>query len=290
MLKKLSFTIITTVLILAIALFLITIGSTNEPKDTPASNSSEDPVCFKVIGLHTITLKDSSKENEFETFLKEVYHPLTNNNFPGMRFIVVKADRGSKIGEYMLLGIFDSAKRRDYHFPADGKRSEELEKQMDELGVQKIINKLYQYIGSSWISDYHVVEDVDQSPQMVIQGSVSDPACFGLIGLFNVTLKDSSKADEFETFLKEVYNPLGKENFPGMRFIAFKADRGPKIGEYMVLAVFDSAERRDYYYPAEGKKPEEVEKKEEELGVQKIIDKFRGYARLSWVSDFRVIE
>ena len=156
--QKISFTISTTVLSLAIVLFLTTIGSANEPKETPASNSTEDPVCFKVISLHTITLKDSSKENEFETFLKEVYYPLTKNNFPGMRFIAVKADRGPKLGEYMLLAVFDSAERRDYHFPADGKRSEELEKQMEELGAQEIISKLYQYIGSSWYGDYRVVE------------------------------------------------------------------------------------------------------------------------------------
>ncbi len=134
------------------------------------------------------------------------------------------------------------------------------------------------------------MENADESTEMVAEKSPPDPACFGLIGLFNLMLKDSSKAEEFEAFLKDEYNALTKDNFPGMRWLVLKADRGPQLGKYVGLVVFDTANRRDEYWPKLGQRSEAFNKKWDELHVSEFRSKFREFATLSWVSDYQVIQ
>ena len=287
MFKLISYVILVSIITFATISLLI---AQDNAGDSTEIWDSQDPVCFEVISLHTITLKDSSKVEEFEAFVRSEYNALTKENFPGMRWFISKADRGSKLGEYLLFADFDTKERRDEIFTAKGHFTESYQPIWKESVGNEVMSQLRKYAIRKWISDYRVVGDVDESHKMLAQRSVPDPACFGLIGLFNVTLKDSSKAEEFEAFLNDEYNALTKENFPGMRFIVLKADLGQKIGEYISLAVFDSAERRDKYFPGEGHRSEDFDKKWKEIGGPEIMNQFRKYAKFPWVSDYRAIQ
>ena len=49
------------------------------------------------------------------------------------------------------------------------------------------------------------------------------------------TLKQGVEPQEFERFVTEEFNPLMNEFFPGMPVIIMKSDRGPDVGQYIVV-------------------------------------------------------
>jgi hypothetical protein len=112
-----------------------------------------------MIGLGILILKDSSHTQEFEDFVLQVYHPLTENNFPGMRWTVMKCDRGENKGQYLLLGSFESAAKRDHYFPVEGEGlAEEIQKQWMTLGGDTIRDKLLEFADAEWVGDYELVK------------------------------------------------------------------------------------------------------------------------------------
>ena len=140
--------------------FISSFGLWAQESVEKVSEVKQEKLCIPVmVGLGTVTLKDSTKVEEFEEFIEKEYHPFTANNFPGMRWVILKCDRGQTKDDYLLMGIFDSEETRTRYYPTEGGGlSEEKQKVWEDLGGQTIRTKLLKYANTSWMGDYRLVE------------------------------------------------------------------------------------------------------------------------------------
>ena len=95
-----------------------------------------------------------------------------------------------------------------------------------------------------------------------------------LYSLHPLVLRPGVKAEEFETFVKEVwpsYTP-----FPGWKPHILKGDRGDREGKYLVLMEIESVEARNRFYPRPGEPSDELKQfAEAHPESTKILEKFQ---------------
>ena len=131
---------------------LILNGTVVSAQDAQAGGSSASPErgiteAGEVVAIRYLTLKKETDPGVFEQYVAEEYTPAYQKFVPGVRVLILKADRGKNIGRYIHLYIFDSVNTRDLYFPAD--------KPMSEIGVQvfgpveEFYSKLEQYVEGS---------------------------------------------------------------------------------------------------------------------------------------------
>ncbi len=58
-----------------------------------------------------------------------------------MRWIVLKSDRGPKLGEYILFAVLDSKEGRDEYFPGKGQASETFDNKWEEIGGPQVLSQ-----------------------------------------------------------------------------------------------------------------------------------------------------
>jgi hypothetical protein len=140
-------------LVLAMVLTLSTNTLAQEPSEVNRTLGN-----FGVIGIHNLTLKDSTQAAAFEEFVKLEFLPAYNKIFPGEILKVAKADRGKANGQYVLLYLFDSLRSRNRYIPGLGKPSEEANRLWNEAGIQPLDDKFSEYVTDKFIGDYITIE------------------------------------------------------------------------------------------------------------------------------------
>ena len=145
---------------------LILNGTVASAQDAQTGGSSAPPEkgfvdAGEVIAIRHLTLKKKTDPGAFERYVAEEYAPAYQKFVPGVRALVLKADRGKNAGKYLHIYIFDSVNTRDLYFPAG--------KPMSEIGVQvfkpvdELNSKLEQYVkgapgsSSDKFTDYVVI-------------------------------------------------------------------------------------------------------------------------------------
>lgn len=104
------------------------------------STSSEE-----VIAVRPLTLRAGVDEAAFESFARMRYNPGWLGVTPGMTVAIMKADRGTRKGRYVLAFIFDSVTTRDAYFPQEGSEgTEAFQAYIRE--VQDLSDELEQYV------------------------------------------------------------------------------------------------------------------------------------------------
>jgi len=133
--------------------------------------------------------------------------------------------------------------------------------------------------------------DMNESTMIELQSLLTDSLNFEIMGIHSVTLKDSTKAEEFEEFVKNNYGPLSQGSLQGSRSFMLKADRSRKIGDYIFVCFFNTESIRDFYYPEEGKgMSQEGRILYNEIGGGSISSKSREYAVFKWEGFYRLIK
>ena len=101
-----------------------------------------------IFGLHVlkITLKENVTSSEFEKFYKEEYVPAFEKQFPGLKFYLLKGERGENKGKYGQFIYFKSLDERNYWIPELGKMSEKGKEAMSKLQpVQDKLEEMIEY-------------------------------------------------------------------------------------------------------------------------------------------------
>jgi hypothetical protein len=80
----------------------------------------------KVFGMHMIALKPGVKAEDFEKFVTEEMYPLPS--LEGLRFYLLKGDRGDRVGKYLAVFECESVAVRNRYFPSPGEMSEEAQR------------------------------------------------------------------------------------------------------------------------------------------------------------------
>ncbi len=79
----------------------------------------------KTYGLFNLKLKDGMTASDFEAAIARLAPKVTV--LPSFRSHLLKVDRGSRVGQYMMVWEFDSEETRNRYFPAPGEMSAEFQ-------------------------------------------------------------------------------------------------------------------------------------------------------------------
>ena len=117
---------------------LIVAGIGLAPHSMQASSFtiSEEIETGKVLGIHYYTLKEGVESSEFERFITEEWNPVNRELFPGILIRLMKGERGSEIGNYILIYEMNSLYIRNFYFPTAGEQTEAATTILEKCGEQ----------------------------------------------------------------------------------------------------------------------------------------------------------
>jgi len=177
---------------------------------------------------------------------------------------VMKGDRGERNGDFIFAWTFDYKTTRDYYFP---------ESDWSNYPQWKAVLNKFQFHAP----EQKLVETIKPYTDFVVLGfsKIIAPSIGEIIAIRHFEI-DLSLQKEFETFIENEYHQAFQENIDGFYNYVLKGERGAKIGSYILLTVFDSADRRDKYFPIPlGPSSEDFHK--QWLMVEITANKFSSY-------------
>lgn len=102
-----------------------------------------------VYAVRLMTLRQGTTPESFERFVKEEFNEICKNDFGGVRFSIMKADRGENKGKYALLWEFASTGVRARYYPEEDKTPpDEAQKAADQAlkPAGEIMTKLDRFV------------------------------------------------------------------------------------------------------------------------------------------------
>jgi len=78
----------------------------------------------KVFGIHYYTLKQGVAPSAFEKFIADEWEPVVGELFPGIKMMIMKGERGSKIGHYIMVYDITSLYVRNFYWPSAGESTD----------------------------------------------------------------------------------------------------------------------------------------------------------------------
>jgi len=189
----------------------------------------------EVLVVNVPDLKPDADTKAFEQYVLTQVAPAWNKSAPGMELHLVRADRGSRKGQYMLAWTTDTRERRKAYAAVSGGSpfTPELRTKVGDFrpGFQPFINSGGQY------HEYHLV-----SPEKA--GTLPDVE---ILGIHYTKVRPDRRA-AFETFVAEKLHPAVANLRPDIRVLYYKSVRGPDEGNYLAVFALTSASR-DKYWP-----------------------------------------
>lgn len=189
----------------------------------------------EVLVVNVPDLKPDADLKAFETYVHQQVAPAWKKSAPGMELHLVRADRGSRKGQYMLVWTTDTQARRQGYSAASGGSpfTQELRARVGDFrpGFQPFVNSGGEY------HEYHLVSPaaVGPLPQVEILG-------------VHYTKVRPERRDEFEKFVGEKLHPAVGNLRPDLRLLYYKSVRGPDEGDYIAIFALTTASR-DKYWP-----------------------------------------
>ncbi len=110
----------------------------------------------RLVCIHEIELTDGADAVEFERLCAEGARQV---ELAGWKTRLLRGDRGERAGKYAILYEIDSPEARDRYFPADGQRSEDLDRfEAEHPAAAEIWQRLRGLVtGGEVYTDYLVV-------------------------------------------------------------------------------------------------------------------------------------
>ena len=112
----------------------------------------------KVFSMHMIALKPGVNPEDFEKFVIEEMYPLPL--VEGVKFYLLKGDRGDREGKYLVVYEFESVEVRNRYFPSPGEATKEVQQWFESSAV--VIEKWATFATSLAVdviyTDYVVVD------------------------------------------------------------------------------------------------------------------------------------
>ncbi|MGC9342373.1 MAG: hypothetical protein ACP5E3_06715 [Bacteroidales bacterium] len=190
----------------------------------------------EVIAFRELALNKSTNEIIFLNYYSQWCELITEHS-KGASGWVMKGDRGKRNGEYVFAWTFNYKSTRDYYFPSS---------QMANYPQwNAVLNRF----------DFHapeqpLVDSINSYTDFIVIGfpKMIAPQLGEIIAVrfFHI---EEEKQVEFENFIEDIFHPAYQEHIDGYFNYVLKGDRGDKEGQYMLLTVFDNADRRNEYYP-----------------------------------------
>ncbi|MBE0652456.1 MAG: hypothetical protein IH594_01580 [Bacteroidales bacterium] len=152
----------------------------------------------------------------------------------------MKGDRGDRNGEYIFAWTFNCKSTRDYYFPSS--------EMANYPQWNAVLNRF----------DFHapnqqLVESITSYTDFIVLGfsKMIAPQLGEIIAVRYFDIEPERK-EEFEKFVEDIYHLAFQQNIDGYYNYVLKGDRGSLQGKYVLFTVFDTADRRNEYYPVPG--------------------------------------
>lgn len=217
----------------------------------------------EVIALRELQMHEGTNELIFLNYYNQWCDLMTQHS-KGASGWVMKGDRGNRSGEYVYAWTFNYKSTRDYYFPSSEMSNYPqwnavLSRFNFHAPEQPLVDSVYTY------TDFVVLG----YPKMIA------PQLGEIIAVRYFDVEDS-KQESFERFVENTYHIAYQNHIEGYYNYVFKGDRGDKKGMYALFTVFDTADRRNSYYPVpEGSSSDYF--KEQFQNVADVESKFREY-------------
>lgn len=186
------------------------------------------------------SLKSDVSIEGFEAFASNVVRPAWKLALPGTEFVLARADRGSKEGQYAL--IWTLAGDVDRRVLISDQQRDTMEFSPETLGMVGPFSEF----SSRYLGDRHSFTEY----RLIGEGAIPSLPNVEVFGIHYIQVRqDRRKA--FERFVVETVHPTfaGDVQVPGMPLLYFKAIRGVNEGSYIALFALESVEIREKYWP-----------------------------------------
>jgi hypothetical protein len=217
----------------------------------------------EVIALREIEMHKGTNELIFLNYYNQWCDLITEYS-KGASGWVMKGDRGNRFGEYVFAWTFNYKSTRDYYFPS-GEMSNYpqwnavLSQFNFHAPEQPLVDSMYSY------TDFIVLG----YPKMIA------PQLGEIIAVRYFEVEEE-KRNVFEAYVENTYHIAYQKHIDGYYNYVLKGDRGDKVGTYVLLTVFDTADRRNSYYPVPGE-PASDGFMEQWENVADVETRFRSY-------------
>jgi hypothetical protein len=189
----------------------------------------------EVLVVNVPDLKPDADTKAFERYVLTQVAPAWKKSAPGMELHLVRADRGSRKGQYMLAWTTDTRERWKGYASASGGSpfTAKLGTKVGDFqtGVEPFVNSGGLY------HEYHLV-----SPEKA--GTLAEVEVLGI----HYTKVRPDRRAAFEAFVGEKLHPAVANLRPDIRVLYYKSVRGPDEGNYLAVFALTSASR-DKYWP-----------------------------------------
>ena len=217
----------------------------------------------EVISLRELELNKETNEIIFLNYYNQ-WCDMVAEHSKGVGGWVMKGDRGNRNGEYVFAWTFNFKSTRDYYFPTIDKANYPQ--------WQAVLSKIQFHA-----PEKPMVDSIRSYTDFVVLGfdKMIAPQLGEIIAVryFDV---ENTKVDEFENFVIKEYHPALQNHVEGYFNYVLKGDRGDKAGSYLLLTVFDNADRRDQYFPVPLDPPSDAFQNQF-TEVEDLAEKFSGY-------------
>lgn len=177
---------------------------------------------------------------------------------------VMKGDRGDRSGEFIFAWTFDYITTRNYYFP---------ESDWSNYPQWNAVLNTFQFHAP----EQKLVETIKPYTDYVVLGfsKIIAPVIGEVIAVRYFEIAEENQ-DEFELFIENEFHQAFQDHIEGYYNYILKGDRGANIGSYLLLTVFDSADRRDQYFPVP-QGPSSEDYNSQWLNIQSTAEKFNSF-------------
>ena len=198
----------------------------------------------EVISIREIEMSDEINEIIFLNYYNHWCDEVAIHS-KGVSGWVMKGDRGERNEEYISTWAFDYKTTRDYYFP---------ESDWSNYPQWNAMLNKFQFHAP----EQALLKSVKPYTDFIVLGysKIIAPQLGEIIAVRYFDIEESKQA-AFELFIENEYHQTYQKNIDGYYNYVLKGDRGEKTGSYLLLTVFDTADRRNLYYPVPQDPPSE---------------------------------
>jgi hypothetical protein len=107
-----------------VMMLVMGVASLSAASDDAKFSLPDDIGTGKVLGIHYYTLKEGVDPAVFEKFVTGEWAPVVSELFPGVKLMLMKGERGTKINTYILAFEISSLYVRNFYWPQSGESTD----------------------------------------------------------------------------------------------------------------------------------------------------------------------
>lgn len=216
----------------------------------------------EVLLIASPALSSEIDTSAFEARILDTAAPRWREQVPGLDLHLLRADRGDRSGEHLLVWMADQEARRTAYVPEDEDTS------FSESVLARTSG------GDPFASIYLTDENAFTEYVLIGADRLERLPNVDILGIHYIQVRPD-RAAAFEQFVRESLHPAVANVTPGMGLLYYKGVRGREKGSYITVYAIESMARRETLWPTNA--PEEEIVKSSFAPLKPIAHELRAY-------------